>query len=111
VRTLCDVADEAFREDPELQRQYPRCPAACGESAAALITFVPDRPGHDRRYAINCAKIQGELGYKAKVTLNNGLRDTFAWYVRNEARWRGVMDGSYQQWLQLHYHARPRSRD
>ena len=61
------------------------------------------RRPRSRRYAIDCAKIERELGYRAGVTLEAGLRDTFAWYLRNEPWWRGVMDGSYQQWLQLHY--------
>ena len=103
VRALCAIADSVFREDTRLRERFPRCPAARGEPSASLISFVSDRPGHDRRYAIDCAKIERELGYRAGVTLEAGLRDTFAWYLRNEPWWRGVMDGSYQQWLQLHY--------
>jgi dTDP-glucose 4,6-dehydratase len=103
VRALCGIADAAFGEDPRLRARFPRCPAARGEPSTTLISFVADRPGHDRRYAIDCAKIERELGYRAGVTLEAGLRDTFAWYLRNEPWWRGVMDGSYQQWLQLHY--------
>jgi dTDP-glucose 4,6-dehydratase len=103
VRTLCAIADAVFREDTRLRERYPRCPASRGESSATLISFVADRPGHDGRYAIDCAKIARELGYQAGVTLAAGLRDTFHWYLRNEPWWRAVMDGSYQQWLQLHY--------
>jgi dTDP-glucose 4,6-dehydratase len=104
TRTLCAIADQAFREDPQLRERYPRCPPARGQTSTSLITFVPDRPGHDRRYAIDCAKIGRELGYRAQVKLGAGLRATFAWYARNERWWRAVIDGSYQQWLQLHYH-------
>jgi dTDP-glucose 4,6-dehydratase len=103
VLTLCAVADEAFRADPELRARFPECPAASGENVAQLIKFVQDRPGHDRRYAIDCGKIERELGYRAAVSLESGLRDTFTWYVQNEWWWRAVMNGSYQKWIQEHY--------
>jgi dTDP-glucose 4,6-dehydratase len=103
VHTLCAVADAAFADDARLRQRYPQCPAARAEPSTTLINFVPDRLGHDRRYAIDCAKIERELGYHASVALASGLHDTFAWYVRHEPWWRGVMDGSYQQWLHLHY--------
>lgn len=103
VRLLCEIADEAFRAQPHLRTKYPDSPAARQGSAAELIKFVEDRPGHDRRYAIDCTKIERELGYRANVSLEWGLQDTFAWYFANEAWWRGVMDGSYQQWMQTHY--------
>jgi dTDP-glucose 4,6-dehydratase len=104
VRTLCAITDEAFQEQPHLRERYPRCPAARAESTSALISFVKDRPGHDRRYAIDCSKIERELGYKAKIGLQSGLRDTFAWYLQNESWWRGVMDGRHREWMQTHYH-------
>jgi dTDP-glucose 4,6-dehydratase len=64
---------------------------------------VEDRLGHDRRYAIDCGKIERELGYKAAVSLDEGLRDTFSWYIQNESWWRAVMSGSYTQWIQTNY--------
>jgi dTDP-glucose 4,6-dehydratase len=103
VRTLCEVADETFEVARQLSSMYPQCPAGRGHGAASLITLVPDRPGHDRRYAIDCSKIEHELGYKARIGLAAGLRETFAWYVRNDRWWRGVMDGSYQQWIGTNY--------
>jgi dTDP-glucose 4,6-dehydratase len=103
VHLLCQVADEAFHDQPELKSKYPQCPAAHSECTASLITFVRDRPGHDRRYAIDCDKIERELGYRAGVSLEQGLRDTVAWYLQNEWWWRGVMDGSYQRWIRTHY--------
>jgi dTDP-glucose 4,6-dehydratase len=103
VQLLCGVADEAFARSPELRSAYPSCPAARGESTASLIEFVRDRPGHDRRYAIDCSKIETQLGFKSSVTLDAGLRDTFSWYVEHENWWRGVMDGSYQRWIDTHY--------
>lgn len=103
VETLCAVADEAFLQRPALASRFLNCPAACGEKTARLIQFVKDRPGHDRRYAIDCGKIERELGYRAQAVLASGLRDTFEWYVQNEWWWRSVMDGRYQHWVDTHY--------
>jgi dTDP-glucose 4,6-dehydratase len=97
VQLLCQVADEEFRTHHQLSSNYPECPAAHGKSTSSLIAFVRDRPGHDRRYAIDCAKITRELGYSARVTLERGLRETFSWYVQNEWWWRSVLDGHSQQ--------------
>jgi dTDP-glucose 4,6-dehydratase len=103
VETLCAVADELFGSQPDLCARFPGCPAASGSKSATLVQFVKDRPGHDRRYAIDCRKIEQELGYRAQVTLASGLRRTFDWYVQNERWWRAVMDGSYQRWIETHY--------
>jgi len=103
VQLLCNVADATFAERPELGNRFPNCPAAQGDSSAQLVTFVKDRPGHDRRYAIDCSHIERELGFKAKVSLEAGLRDTFLWYLDNEGWWRGVMDGSYREWVERQY--------
>ena len=103
VHTLCRVADEAFARDAALARRFPDCPAARGTPSTTLIKFVPDRPGHDRRYALDCSKIERELGYRAQVGLADGLATTFGWYIGNEPWWRAVMDGSYRQWIETHY--------
>jgi dTDP-glucose 4,6-dehydratase len=106
VETLCGVADEAFGLQRELCSRFPDCPAATGGKSSTLIQFVKDRPGHDRRYAIDCAKIERELGYGAQVALAAGLRSTLDWYIANEWWWRAVMDGSYQRWIETHYGGR-----
>jgi dTDP-glucose 4,6-dehydratase len=106
VHMLCAAADAALAADPQLGLQYPDCPAAGSRQSVTLIKFVPDRPGHDRRYAIDCAKIERELGYRASTRLADGLRATFEWYVRNPAWWRRIMDGSYQQWIETNYRER-----
>jgi dTDP-glucose 4,6-dehydratase len=103
VETLCAVADAAFAADAQLAGRFPDAPAARGERSASLIRFVKDRPGHDRRYAIDCRKAERELGYRAAVTLARGLAETFTWYLANEGWWRSVMDGSYQRWIETHY--------
>lgn len=103
IHALCDAADQAFRDQPQLQHAYPQCPAAVGRSTRSLVRYVPDRPGHDRRYAIDCTKIARELGYSACTSLPHGLRSTFDWYVQNEQWWRNAMDGGYRTWIQSHY--------
>jgi len=70
-----------------------------------LITFVKDRPGHDRRYAIDTTKIASELDYRPDEDFDSGIRKMLSWYVDNEDWWRGVMDGSYREWIEKH-HAR-----
>lgn len=105
VNKLCAITDELFADDAALRQRFANAPQARDGSAAGLITYVKDRPGHDRRYAIDCGKIQRELGYRARVDIDSGLRATVQWYLGNEAWWRGVMDGSYRQWMQKHYAA------
>lgn len=103
VDKLCAVADRTFATDPSLKARFPNSPPANSKPGSSLITYVKDRPGHDRRYAIDCSKIERELGYHAQVSIDAGLRDTFQWYLDNEAWWRGVMDGSYREWVEKHY--------
>ena len=67
VEALCSAVDDAFREEGELARRYPHAPAARGIVTSSLKRFVSDRLGHDRRYAIDCSKIEKELGYRAEV--------------------------------------------
>ena len=88
VRELCRLADQAFAADAQLRQRFPSCPAARGQSCESLITFVKDRPGHDRRYAINCDKAERELGFTPGVKIDQGLAGTFAWFLANEAWWR-----------------------
>ncbi|HEX6966467.1 MAG TPA: dTDP-glucose 4,6-dehydratase [Gemmatimonadaceae bacterium] len=106
VETVGREIDRAFRERPELAERFPNAPAARGARSVELITYVADRPGHDRRYAIDARKIGGELGYRPAETLETGLQRTVAWYLEHEAWWRGVMDGSYRAWMERNYGAR-----
>ena len=89
VQTVCDLVDE----------MSPRS----GGSRRELITYVKDRPGHDRRYAIDARKIERELGWKPKETFETGLRKTVRWYLENESWVRDVTSGSYRQWIATHY--------
>ena len=70
-----------------------------GELTASLKVNVTDRPGHDRRYAINEARARNELGYAPARDFSTGFAATLAWYLDNECWWRGVLDGSYRNWV------------
>ena len=103
VRHLCRTVDRAFAGSAELRGRFPACPAAGGRESASLIGFVPDRPGHDRRYAVDSGKIEAELGFVPAESFASGLTKTVAWYLEHEAWWRAVMDGSYREWIRRQY--------
>ena len=90
VRTLCALLDE-------LQ------PRADGKSYAEQITYVKDRAGHDRRYAIDASKISAELGWRPQETFETGLRKTVQWYLDNQDWVTAVTSGHYRQWVDLQY--------
>lgn len=72
----------------------------------SLITFVKDRPGHDRRYAIDASKIERELGWKPQETFETGIEKTIAWYLDNRKWWERILSGEYQQYYELQYEKR-----
>jgi len=69
----------------------------------ALITYVKDRPGHDRRYAIDCSKLKSELGWKQSVDFDEGLRKTVRWYLDNPTWIAHVRSGEYAKWMDKNY--------
>jgi dTDP-glucose 4,6-dehydratase len=83
VHTICDLVDEM-------------APRAAGRSRRELIAYVQDRPGHDLRYAIDCSKLQNELGWKPRETFESGLRKTVRWYLDNRPWWEAIRAGAYQ---------------
>jgi dTDP-glucose 4,6-dehydratase len=96
VRTLCSIADAEFASDAALAARFPRAPAARGTASDTLITFVKDRAGHDRRYAIDCIKARREIGYSARYDLRRGLEETVRWNLENESWWRAILEGTHQ---------------
>ena len=88
VNLVCELVDREFAAHPELTAQYPHAPAAHGVSAKSLITYVTDRAGHDRRYAVGTDKNRSELGYVPQETFETGIAKTITWYLANEAWWR-----------------------
>jgi dTDP-glucose 4,6-dehydratase len=106
VHLLCECADREVASRADLHASFPGCPVLQGGEATSLIKFVTDRPGHDRRYAIDSGKIERELGFKPTVSLAEGLRRTVGWYLGNVAWWQSVMDGRYQDWITTQYQRR-----
>jgi dTDP-glucose 4,6-dehydratase len=103
VRTLCSLADELFAADDSLRKRFVGAPPAQRKASETLITFVKDRPGHDRRYAIDYRKAAADLGYRPRVPIAEGLRLTLEWFVQNESWWRNVTSGEYRHWTRQQY--------
>lgn len=93
VKTLCSILDELS-------------PRADGLSYFTQITYVADRPGHDRRYAIDARKLERELGWKPAETFETGIRKTVEWYLANQSWVTNITSGAYRQWLDQNYGAR-----
>ncbi len=91
VRLMCSIVDDRFATDDALRERYPASPAASGSRCEDLITYVTDRPGHDRRYAIDARRIMGELGYAPAETFETGIRKTIDWYLAHEDWWRPLV--------------------
>jgi dTDP-glucose 4,6-dehydratase len=90
VNTICSALDELRSNDPVVPHKK-------------LITFVTDRPGHDRRYAMDITKIEAELGWRPRETFESGIRKTVEWYLDNEAWIQNVTSGRYRQWIATQY--------
>ncbi|WP_063583717.1 dTDP-glucose 4,6-dehydratase [Achromobacter ruhlandii] len=90
VHTLCDLLDELS-------------PRADGQSYRTQITFVKDRPGHDKRYAIDASRLERELGWKPAETFETGIRKTVSWYLQNQAWVSNITSGAYRDWVKAQY--------
>ncbi|MFL0811241.1 MAG: dTDP-glucose 4,6-dehydratase [Agarilytica sp.] len=103
VNLVCQLMDQQFKQNPALATQFPEALAAQKEDSASLITYVKDRPGHDRRYAIDPKKANAVLGYVPQESFETGIRHTIQWYLDNQEWWAAVMDGSYRDWVNKQY--------
>jgi dTDP-glucose 4,6-dehydratase len=110
VHTLCNILDELCPLNPasgEWQvgsdKDSPHSPLTTYRS---LITYVTDRPGHDRRYAIDAGKIEHELGWKPAETFETGIRKTVQWYLDNQSWVSNVQSGAYRTWVEKNYQDR-----
>jgi dTDP-glucose 4,6-dehydratase len=103
VGLICDTIDRAFAADNGLAARFPCCPAASGASCRSLISYVTDRPGHDRRYAIDATKLKTEIGNRCSVGFETGLPQTVRWYLDREDWWRDVISGAYRTWIDKNY--------
>jgi dTDP-glucose 4,6-dehydratase len=90
VNMICAILDELCPSDPIVPHRN-------------LITFVKDRPGHDRRYAMDTRKIEHDLGWKPRESFESGIRKTVQWYLANEEWIRGVTSGQYREWIERQY--------
>jgi dTDP-glucose 4,6-dehydratase len=93
VRTICSLLDQ-LRPKPD------------GSSYSNQITFVADRPGHDRRYAIDARKAEQKLSWKPAETFETGIRKTVQWYLENSEWVKKIQNGSYREWIEKNYEAR-----
>ena len=93
VQMMCDKLDR-------------RIPDKKLGSRRKLITMVKDRPGHDRRYAIDCTKIEKELNWQPQESFETGLEKTIDWYLQNKAWVKRVQSGQYRQWIKQQYEER-----
>jgi dTDP-glucose 4,6-dehydratase len=91
VKILCAILDELHPEGAPHER---------------LITYVKDRPGHDRRYAIDCSKLQTELGWAPKESFKTGIRKTVEWYLKNPEWVEKIVSGEYRKWIEGNYASR-----
>jgi len=89
VHSICDIVDEMA--------------GSRGPSRRDLVTFVTDRPGHDRRYAMDASKIERELGWRPRETFETGIRKTVRWYLENAEWVQGVTTGNYRKWIETQY--------
>ena len=103
LHTLCGIVDRLFVEDPALAERYPDSPAARGAGVGELITFVQDRPGHDRRYAMDISRIRKELGFVPQESFESGLEKTVRWFLANEAWWLPLLGQEYRDWIDRNY--------
>ena len=92
IKKICEMLSEETAKDTDYYKK--------------LITFVPDRPGHDYRYAIDYTKINNELGWKPRETFDSGLRKTVRWYLENKDWIDSVKTGEYKNWLERNYRQR-----
>ena len=91
IDRLCRVVDRIFATRPQMAERFPDAPPSRGNSTSSLKTFVADRAGHDRRYAIDERKARAELGYTPSVDFEEGLALTLDWYIANESWWRPLL--------------------
>ena len=95
VHTICDILDELA----------PPKPSCAFSTYRSLITYVIDRPGHDRRYAIDAAKIERELGWQPAENFTSGIRKTVTWYIDHQDWVANITSGTYRQWVEKQYKA------
>lgn len=103
ITELCAITDLAFEREPSLKEKFAKAWPSRGLACRQALSFVKDRPGHDRRYAIDAGRAHSELGFAPSVDLKEGLQQTVRWFIDNTSWWHGILDGSYRDWIRSHY--------
>jgi dTDP-glucose 4,6-dehydratase len=103
VHTLCRLVDERLMTQPAYRSSFPASPIFNGAQASQLISHVRDRPGHDRRYAINYSKAARDLGYSPARDLESGLASTVDWFLQHASWWQDLLGKDYAGSLKKHY--------
>jgi dTDP-glucose 4,6-dehydratase len=112
VNAICEVLEKLYPagENPAFRKETRPDGLPIGKSEIRtykdLITFVGDRPGHDRRYAINCDKIKNELGWKQNHNFEQGLKNTIDWFLKNADWVNNIRSGDYRKWIEKNYSGR-----
>ena len=101
VELICSTIDEMSLDDGGLRKLYPFKGPRKG-----LIRFIKDRPGHDRRYAVDFGKMEAELGWRPEVAFEDGIRKTVEWYINNRAWWERIISGEYIAYYEHQYGGR-----
>jgi dTDP-glucose 4,6-dehydratase len=103
VEKFCDSLEELI---PISQNIHLKLAKSKIRSYRDLITFVADRPGHDRRYAISFDKIRDQLNWLPEISFEEGIRETIRWYLRHESWIEHIVSGEYRNWIKKHYGSR-----
>lgn len=96
VKTVCSIVNEVFSKDDSMEARYPNAKSAINGNSGNLIAYVTDRPGHDRRYAIDATKTSCQLGYKPIETFETGILKTVQWYLDSPEWWKSILNNSYR---------------
>jgi dTDP-glucose 4,6-dehydratase len=103
IETLCGLVDRRFESDAGLAGRYPDAPPARGLASSTSIEFVRDRPGHDRRYAIDFTRASADIGYAPTVSLEAGLERTLKWYLAGRQWWLPLLGDDFRAWIDRQY--------
>ncbi|MCK4836646.1 MAG: GDP-mannose 4,6-dehydratase, partial [Candidatus Aminicenantes bacterium] len=103
VEKICEIMEELY---PIKKNIHLKLSKSKIQHYKDLITFVADRPGHDRRYAINFDKIKTQLNWSPKMTFDSGIRKTIQWYLQNENWINNIVSGEYRNWIRKNYFSR-----
>ena len=103
VRSLCELVDQRLSAYSGFRDAFPDSPIFKGKQSLELISHVRDRPGHDRRYAINYSKAARDLGYSPARDLKSGLESTIDWYLQHATWWQDLLGRDYADWLRTNY--------